>query len=58
VSLGALLIDFARAIAALGRELQARRAIAYLRSLDDQHLQDLGVKREHIERFVRSGRDR
>jgi uncharacterized protein YjiS (DUF1127 family) len=34
--------------------VRARRAIGYLRSLDDRHLRDLGVKRDDIERFVRS----
>jgi uncharacterized protein YjiS (DUF1127 family) len=57
VSLAGLFIGLVRSLAGLGRELQARRAIAYLRSLDDQRLLDLGVKREDIEHFVRSGRN-
>jgi uncharacterized protein YjiS (DUF1127 family) len=54
-SVAALSIHPARIIAAVGWELGARRAIAHLRSLDDEHLRDLGVKREDIERVVRHG---
>jgi uncharacterized protein YjiS (DUF1127 family) len=36
--------------------LRARRAIDHLRSLDDDRLWDLGIKREDIEHFVRFGR--
>jgi uncharacterized protein YjiS (DUF1127 family) len=57
-SLAAILIHPARIIAAVGWELGARRAIAHLRSLDDEHLRDLGVKREDIERVVRRGQRR
>jgi uncharacterized protein YjiS (DUF1127 family) len=54
-SLGAHL---GRSAGALAAELRARRAINYLRSLDDERLRDLGIKRkEDIERFVRFGRD-
>ena len=40
---------------AIAAELRARRAIEYLRSLDDDRLLDLGIKRrQDIDRFVRS----
>ena len=43
---------------ALAAELRARRAIDYLRSLDDDRLLDLGIKRrQDIEHFVRSRND-
>jgi uncharacterized protein YjiS (DUF1127 family) len=51
-------IHFGRSAAALTAELRARRAINYLRSLDDDRLRDLGITRQDdIEHFVRFGRD-
>jgi uncharacterized protein YjiS (DUF1127 family) len=47
-----------RSAGACAAELRARRAINYLRSLDDDRLRDLGIRRkEDIEHFVRFGRD-
>ena len=42
---------------ALAAELRARRAINHLRSLDDDRLWDLGIRRKEIEDVVRFGRD-
>lgn len=51
-------IHLGRSAGALAAELRARRAINYLRSLDDHRLRDLGIKRkDDIEHFVRFGRD-
>lgn len=46
-----------RSAGAFAAELRARRAINHLRSLDDDRLWDLGIKREDIEHFVRFRRD-
>jgi uncharacterized protein YjiS (DUF1127 family) len=46
-----------RSAGVFAAELRARRAISHLRSLDDDRLWDLGMKREDVERFVRFGRD-
>lgn len=47
-----------RSAGAFAAELRARRAINYLRSLNDDRLRDLGIQRkDDIERFVRFGRD-
>jgi uncharacterized protein YjiS (DUF1127 family) len=46
-----------RSAGAFAAELRARRAINHLRSLDDDRLWDLGMKREDVEHFVRFGRD-
>ena len=46
-----------RSAAAFVTEFRARRAIKHLRSLDDDRLWDLGLKRKDIERFVHFGRD-
>ena len=46
-----------RSAGAFAAEVQARRAIGYLRSLDDDQLLDLGVQRQGIEHFVRSRTD-
>jgi uncharacterized protein YjiS (DUF1127 family) len=46
-----------RSVSAFATELSARRAISHLRSLDDDRLWDLGIKREEIEHFVRFHRD-
>jgi uncharacterized protein YjiS (DUF1127 family) len=48
---------FGRSAGAYAAELRARRAIGYLRSLDDNRLLDLGITRRDIERFVRSRSD-
>jgi uncharacterized protein YjiS (DUF1127 family) len=46
-----------RSVGAFAAELRARRAINHLRSLDDDRLWDLGIKRKDIGHFVRFGRD-
>ncbi|HKP23457.1 MAG TPA: DUF1127 domain-containing protein [Dongiaceae bacterium] len=48
---------FGRPLRAFVTEFGARCAINHLRSLDDDRLQDLGLERSEIERFVRFGRD-
>jgi uncharacterized protein YjiS (DUF1127 family) len=53
----ALLRALGRTAGAFAAELRARRAMNYLRSLDDDQLLDLGVRRHDIERFVRSRND-
>jgi hypothetical protein len=46
-----------RSVGAFAAELAARCAINHLRLLDDDRLRELGLEREDVERFVRSGRD-
>jgi uncharacterized protein YjiS (DUF1127 family) len=57
-TLAALFTSLARSVGELGEEVRARRAIGYLRSLDDRQLRDLGVERDDIECFVRSRQHR
>jgi uncharacterized protein YjiS (DUF1127 family) len=50
--------NIGRYVIAFAAELRARRAIEYLRSLDDDRLLDLGIKRrQDIDHFVRSRND-
>jgi len=50
----AFLRSFGRRARAFVAEVRARRAISFFRSLDDYQLQDLGIRRQDIEDFVRS----
>jgi uncharacterized protein YjiS (DUF1127 family) len=52
-----LRIHLGRPARAVAAEFGTRCAINHLRALDDHRLWDLGLRREHIEHFVRFGRD-
>jgi uncharacterized protein YjiS (DUF1127 family) len=54
--LGTLGARSGRLVAALARELAARRAMRSLASLDDRMLRDIGLDRGQIDHAVRRGR--
>ena len=54
--IGGMLAAPRRAVAAIGKELAARRALHTLASLDERMLRDIGLERDQIGFAVRQGR--
>ena len=54
--IGGMLAAPRRAVAAIGKELAARRALHTLASLDERMLRDIGLERDQIGYAARQGR--